>query len=98
MEYTASQTSLVRDVLKPNPVLAEATHRRYCPFTRKNFRIVQKRDLGREMTLLDTGWTEEQAQGLLDSLKLNGGMSEPKPEHLQRLRDRSSTLAFSTRP
>jgi hypothetical protein len=26
-----------------------------------------------EMTLLDTGWTEEQAQGLLDSLKLGGG-------------------------
>ena len=45
----------------------------------------------REMTLLDTGWTQEQAQGLLDSLKLNGGMPEWKPEHLQRLRDWSST-------
>jgi len=43
------------------------------------------------MTLLDTGWTQEQAQGLLDSLKLNGGMPEWKPEHLQRLRDWSST-------
>jgi hypothetical protein len=36
-------------------------------------------------------WTQEQAQGLLDSLKLNGGMPEWKPEHLQRLRDLSST-------
>jgi hypothetical protein len=40
-----------------------------------------------EMTLLDTGWTEEQAQGLLDSLKLNGGMPAWKLEHLQRLHD-----------
>ena len=39
------------------------------------------------MTLLDTGWTEEQAQGLLDSLKLIGGTPNWKPEHLQRLRE-----------
>jgi Phage tail lysozyme len=39
------------------------------------------------MTLLDNGWTEEQAQGLLDSLKLNGGTPRWKPEHLQRLQD-----------
>jgi len=39
------------------------------------------------MTLLDTGWTEEQAQGLLDSLKLIGGTPDWKPEHLERLRD-----------
>ena len=65
------------------------------PFTKKkagigNIPHAQLRGL-REMTLLDTGWTEEQAQGLLDSLKLNGGMPEWKPEHLQRLRDWSST-------
>ena len=39
------------------------------------------------MTLLDTGWTQEQAQGLLDSLKLNGGTPDWNPEHLQRLHD-----------
>jgi hypothetical protein len=65
------------------------------PFTKKkagmgNIPHAQLRGL-REMTLLDTGWTQEQAQGLLDSLKLNGGMPEWKPEHLQRLRDWSST-------
>jgi Phage tail lysozyme len=43
------------------------------------------------MTLLDTGWTEEQAQGLLDSLKLGGGQPDWKPEHLQRLREWCST-------
>jgi hypothetical protein len=43
------------------------------------------------MTLLDTGWTEEQARGLLDSLKLKSGLPEWKPEHLQRLRDWCST-------
>lgn len=39
------------------------------------------------MTLLDNGWTEEQAQGLLDSLLLVGGPPNWKPEHLQRIRD-----------
>lgn len=37
------------------------------------------------MTLLDQGWTEQQAQGLLDSLDLNGGPPKWKPEHLWRL-------------
>jgi hypothetical protein len=65
------------------------------PFTKKkagigNIPHAQLRGL-RQMTLLDTGWTQEQAQKLLDSLKLNGGMPEWKPEHLQRLRDWSST-------
>src|SRR6187200_2645708 len=65
------------------------------PFTKKkagigNIPHAQLRGL-RQMTLLDTGWTQEQAQGLLDSLKLNGGMPKWKPEHLQRLRDWSST-------
>ena len=39
------------------------------------------------MLLLDNGWTEEQAQGLLDSLCLEGGMPRWKPEQLQKLRD-----------
>ena len=38
------------------------------------------------MTPLDNGWTEEQAQGLLDSLNLYGGTPKWKWEHLQRLR------------
>ena len=38
------------------------------------------------MTLLDNGWTEEQAQGLLQSLNLDGGTPKWKREHLQRLR------------
>ncbi len=37
------------------------------------------------MTLLDQDWTEEQAQGVLDSLKLNGGIPRWKLEHLRRL-------------
>ena len=37
------------------------------------------------MTLLDQDWTEEQAQGLLDSLNLDGGTPKWKPEHLWRL-------------
>ena len=41
----------------------------------------------RTMTLLDNGWTEEQAQGLLDSLNLEGGTPKWKWEHLQKLRD-----------
>ena len=39
------------------------------------------------MTILDNGWTEEQARGLLDSLMLNGSIPNWKPEHLQRLHD-----------
>ena len=37
------------------------------------------------MTLLDQDWTEQQAQGLLDSLDLSGGPPKWKPEHLWRL-------------
>jgi hypothetical protein len=43
------------------------------------------------MTLLDDGWTEEQAQGLLQSLNLDGGTPKWKWEHLQRLRSWCST-------
>jgi hypothetical protein len=39
------------------------------------------------MTLVDFGWTEEQAAGLLDSLKLSGSDPHWKPEHLRRLYD-----------
>ena len=39
------------------------------------------------MTLLDQDWTEEQAQGLLDSLNLDGGTPKWKLGHLRRLRD-----------
>jgi len=39
------------------------------------------------MALLDDGWTEEQAQGLLDGLELSSSSPEWKPEHLQRLYD-----------
>ena len=38
------------------------------------------------MALLDNGWTDEQAQGLLHSLNLDGGTPKWKREHLQRLR------------
>ena len=38
------------------------------------------------MTLLDNGWTDEQTQGLLHSLNLDGGTPKWKREHLQRLR------------
>ena len=38
------------------------------------------------MTLLDNGWTDEQAQGLLHSLNLDGGTPKWKRDHLQRLR------------
>jgi hypothetical protein len=89
-------SSLIRDVciLKPNAVLA-AAHPLYCRLPKRRvesatFPHTQWRGL-REMTLLDTGWTEEQAQGLLDSLKLDGGTPEWKPEHLQRFRDWCST-------
>jgi Phage tail lysozyme len=44
-------------------------------------------NVGRAMTLLDGDWTPQQAQGLLDSLKLNCGMPDWKPEALKRLRD-----------
>jgi hypothetical protein len=37
------------------------------------------------MALLDDGWTEEQAKGLLDALKLVGAIPNWKAEHLQRL-------------
>jgi hypothetical protein len=47
--------------------------------------------VGREMTLLDSDWTPEQAQGLLDSLKLNRGMPNWWPEALKRLHDWCST-------
>ena len=39
------------------------------------------------MTLLDTGWTEEQAKGLLDSLRLRGGLPDWDSNYLQKLRD-----------
>jgi hypothetical protein len=40
------------------------------------------------MTLVDFGWTEEQAAGLLDSLSRLSGSAPPwKPEHLKRLHD-----------
>jgi Phage tail lysozyme len=39
------------------------------------------------MTLLDNGWTEEQAKALIDCLKLTGGVPDWKPEHIQKLYD-----------
>jgi hypothetical protein len=39
------------------------------------------------MSLLDNGWTEQQAAGLLDSLGLEGGVPEWDPKYLQKLRD-----------
>ena len=39
------------------------------------------------MTILDNGWTEDQARGLLDSLMLKGSTPHWKLEHLQRLHD-----------
>jgi hypothetical protein len=39
------------------------------------------------VALLDNGWTEEQARGLLDSLKLDGGIPDWGPSYLQKLRD-----------
>jgi hypothetical protein len=38
------------------------------------------------MSLPDNGWTEQQAQGLLECLNLDGGTPKWKREHLQRLR------------
>jgi hypothetical protein len=38
------------------------------------------------MSLPDNGWTEEQAQGLFESLNFGGGTPKWKREHLQRLR------------
>jgi hypothetical protein len=38
------------------------------------------------MPLPDNGWTEEQAQGLFESLNFHGGTPKWKREHLQRLR------------
>jgi hypothetical protein len=45
------------------------------------------------MAVLDTGWTEEQAQVLLDSLELSGLVPDWKPEQLQRLNDWCSDRA-----
>jgi hypothetical protein len=45
----------------------------------------------REMTLPDSDWTPEQAEGLLDSLKLNRGLPDWRPEALKRLHDWCST-------
>jgi Phage tail lysozyme len=39
------------------------------------------------MTLPDSDWTPEQAEGLLDSLKLNRGLPDWRPEALKRLHD-----------
>jgi hypothetical protein len=39
------------------------------------------------VSLLDEGWTEVQAIGVLDMLKLKGGIPNWKPEHLQKLHD-----------
>ena len=38
------------------------------------------------MPLPDNGWTEQQGQGLFESLNLDGGTPKWKREHLQRLR------------
>jgi len=43
------------------------------------------------MTLLDRDWTPQQAQGLLDSLKLSYGMPDWRPEALKRFHDWCST-------
>jgi hypothetical protein len=47
--------------------------------------------VGREVTLLDSNWTPEQTQGLLDSLRLKCGMPDWRPEALQRLHNWCST-------
>jgi hypothetical protein len=39
------------------------------------------------MTILDQGWTEEQAKGLLDVLKLVGGTPDWNSEQLEKLHD-----------
>src|SRR5665811_1983240 len=39
------------------------------------------------MTLLDNGWTAEQAKGLLDSLNLDGGVPDWDHQYLQKLKD-----------
>jgi hypothetical protein len=39
------------------------------------------------MALLDKGWTEEQASGLLDCLELTEGVPNWNDEHLERLRE-----------
>jgi hypothetical protein len=43
------------------------------------------------MTLVDSDWSPEQAEGLLDSLKLSHGMPQWRPEALKRLHDWCST-------
>jgi hypothetical protein len=51
-------------------------------------RSIRGRTLGLQgMPLLDHNWTEEQAQGLLDSLNLSRSGPNWKPEHLKRLCD-----------
>jgi hypothetical protein len=47
--------------------------------------------VGRELTPPDSNWTPEQAEGLLDSLKLNRGLPDWRPEALKRLHDWCST-------
>lgn len=47
------------------------------------------------MSLLDEGWTEVQAIGVLDMLKLKGGIPNWKPEHLQKLHDWCSAMSAS---
>lgn len=44
-------------------------------------------DVGIDMTLLDEGWTAEQAQALLDRLMLNQGLPDWKPQYLKRFED-----------
>lgn len=39
------------------------------------------------MTLFDQGWTEEHAKGLLDCLRLTGGVPHWKAEHLKKLEE-----------
>jgi hypothetical protein len=46
------------------------------------------------MTLIDNGWSEQQASGLLDSLKLNGSSPNWKPEHVQRLHEYCAARAM----
>jgi len=39
------------------------------------------------VVLLDDGWTEEQAAGLLECLKLDGGIPDWNSKYLQRLKE-----------
>jgi hypothetical protein len=51
----------------------------------------------REMTLPDSDWTPEQAEGLLDSLKLNRGLPDWRPEALKCEADHSPSGANLSR-